>query len=208
MKMPLDELCAYHAAMKRRIYNSYMQSSTPWGQSGFSGPEERWCACRRPVADCLTQSGRFLDIGCANGYLLECVLKWTRERRLTIVPYGIDIVDDLVRMAKKRLARYAQNIELADAFRWKPATRFDYVRTEFLYVPPGYEGPFVDRILSEFLTDGGSLLIAEYRSTGNPEAPWLSDLLKEMGFVVSEAKSGFWEGQELTRVSVLPRDDQ
>lgn len=30
---------------------AYVQKDTPWQQSGFSGPEERWVVCRGPIAD-------------------------------------------------------------------------------------------------------------------------------------------------------------
>ena len=62
------------------LENAYLSSEEPWKQSGFSGPEERWINLRKPIADCVNSTGSFLDIGCAIGYLLECLIKWTYER--------------------------------------------------------------------------------------------------------------------------------
>jgi SAM-dependent methyltransferase len=207
MTISLEELRVYHAAMRRDVYNSYLESSTPWGQSGFSGPEPRWIACRRPIADCVEKSGRFLDIGCANGYLLECLLRWTAERGLVLEPYGVDIVDGLVALARKRLPDHPDQIEVADALTWNPPVVFDYVRTELCYVPSGSRRTFVERILSEFLAEAGTLLIAEYHSKDDRRTKWQSNVVRKMGFTVSKTKSGFWKGRELTRLSVLLKDD-
>jgi hypothetical protein len=79
--MPPDD---YSERIRRELETSYLKASTPWGQSGFSGPESRWITLRKPVADCIERSGSFLDIGCANGYLAECTARWTAEQGLTV----------------------------------------------------------------------------------------------------------------------------
>lgn len=61
----------WFSSLRKQLEEAYLQHDEPWKQSGFSGPEERWVACRKPIADCVEKSGSFLDIGCANGYLLE-----------------------------------------------------------------------------------------------------------------------------------------
>lgn len=40
--------------------------------------------------------------------------------------------------------------------------RFDYVRTELVYVPTEFEREYVARLLERFVKPGGSLLIANY----------------------------------------------
>src|SRR5512142_118049 len=77
--------------VKNTLETAYLSHTEPWRQSGMSGPEERWISLRKPVADCIDRSGTFLDIGCANGYLLECILRWTAERGLQVDPFGRDI---------------------------------------------------------------------------------------------------------------------
>jgi SAM-dependent methyltransferase len=128
----------------------------------MSGPENRWVSLRKPVADCIDRSGSFLDIGCANGYLLECCIKWTAERGIEIEPFGLDISEKLIELAKKRLPRYAQNLFTGNAFRWVPPRRFDFVRTELVYVPGECETAYIEFILKNHLYRGGRLLIANY----------------------------------------------
>ncbi len=205
-KSPLmeGELDAYCSALTEKVYGTYLRSSEPWEQSGFSGPEDRWIACRKPIADCITKAGSFLDIGCANGYLLEGVLGWTADRGLQIEPYGIDISEELVAAARTRLPDHADNICVGNGFTWNPPMRFDWVRTELYYVPNDFQKAFLNRLIALFLTIEGVLLVAEYH--GRDDAvEWESETLKEMGFRVSDTKSGYWEGKELTRVSLLPR---
>lgn len=208
-KTPLleEQLDAYCSAETETVYDTFMESDEPWQQSGFSGPEDRWVACRKPIADCVTKSGSFLDIGCANGYLLECLLNWTAERRVQIVPYGIDISEQLVAAARKRLPDYASNIHIGNCFTWNPPKRFDYVRTELGYVPEDYYKAYVNRLIALFLKSEGTLLVAEYHSRDDVVVKWDSETLKEMGFTISETKSGYWDGKELTRISVVSRQN-
>jgi len=142
-------------------YTSYPDSQ-PWRQSGMSGPEERWNSLRKPLSDCLHRSGAFLDIGCANGYLLECLQRWVGERGLHVEPYGLDISARLVELARQRLPRYADHFFTANAFDWIPPLRFDFVRTELVYVPAEYERAFVAHLFENYLKPDGRLIIASY----------------------------------------------
>ena len=207
-KSPLlqTELEAYCSAQTETVYQTYMKSNEPWQQSGFSGPEDRWAACRKPIADCVAKSGSFLDIGCANGYLLQCLLNWTGEHGLRIAPYGIDISEQLVAVARERLPDYASNIQVGNCFTWNPPVRFDYVRTELGYVPKDYYKAYVNRLITLFLKTEGTLLVAEYHSRDDVVVQWDSETLKEMGFAIAETKLGCWDGKELTRISVLSRE--
>ncbi len=135
--MNQDHLEAWFEKIKRGVEEGYLSQPEPWRQSGFSGPEERWERLRRPIADCVDRSGTFLDIACANGYLLECLLKWIGERGLAIEPYGLDFSEKLVEMAKSRLSEHASNLFVGNALTWEPPKRFDFVRTELGYVPEG-----------------------------------------------------------------------
>ena len=128
----------------------------------MSGPRERWVSLRKPVADCVDGSGSFLDIGCANGYLLECCIEWTAARQISIEPYGLDISEKLVNLAKNRLPGYEDNFYVGNAFTWLPPRRFDFVRTELVYVPAEYEKQYLTFLLENYLNPGGKLLVANY----------------------------------------------
>jgi trans-aconitate methyltransferase len=123
----------------------------PWQQSSFSGPESRWIALRRPVADCIDRSGTFCDVGCANGYLAECVARWTAERGLAVDVYGVDISPALVALAQRRLPALASHFSIANARTHRPIRRFDFVRTKLVYVPADDEAGLVAHLLAEYV---------------------------------------------------------
>jgi SAM-dependent methyltransferase len=148
--------------LKKTLEDAYLSYEEPWRQSGMSGPEERWIALRKPIAGCIDKSGSFLDIGCANGYLLECCIKWTAERNISIEPFGLDISENILELAKRRLSQYANNFFTGNALTWLPPKRFDFVRTELVYVPAEYEKRYLEFILANHLNPGGKLLVANY----------------------------------------------
>ncbi len=156
------------------------------------------------MADCIEESGTFLDIGCANGYLLECLMKWVGERGLSIVPYGLDLSGKLVELAKKRLPDYKDILFVGNAWDWEIPMRFKYVRTELLYVPEHLQKVYVQRIIDEYLEDSGKLLVAGYTSRKLPDIkPWVDKTLEQWRFRVAKTASGFWNDHEETRVAVI-----
>lgn len=198
------ELQSWFESVRNTLETAYLAAVEPWRQSGFSGPAERWEACRRPIADCAGADGTFLDIGCANGYLLECLLRWTGERGVRIEPWGLDLSDKLVALARKRLPAFGENLLVGNGLFWRPPRRFDYVRTELCYVPDEYRQAYVTRLLKEVVAPGGRLLVAEYRSRRDDSSrPWVDEDLGNAGSRVETTRSGFWEGKELTRVAVV-----
>ena len=89
----------------RRLYDlekSYLAENDPIRQCGFGGGPIRWRAEREPILDAITTDGDFLDVGCANGYLIECLMNWGRERGLSLTPFGLDWSEKLVDLAKAR----------------------------------------------------------------------------------------------------------
>jgi SAM-dependent methyltransferase len=162
--MDSAELQEWFENLRRTLEASYTAypASQPWRQSGMSGPQERWTSLRRPLADCLDRSSSFLDIGCANGYLLECLLGWAGEGGLQVEPYGLDISARLVELARQRLDHYSDHFFTANAFDWIPPQRFDFVRTELVYVPAEYERAFVSHLFNHYLKPDGRLIIASY----------------------------------------------
>jgi SAM-dependent methyltransferase len=133
--MNKEELRQWFDNARDTLEAGYLTTAEPWKQLGMSGLEERWICLRKPVADFINKSGSFLDIGCANGYLLECCQKWNYSRDIILEPYGIDISPKLIELAKNRLPQYADNFIVANAFYWILSKRFDFVRTELVYVP-------------------------------------------------------------------------
>ncbi len=119
----------------------YLGGANPRAQSGFGGDERRWQALRRPIADAIDAPGSFLDVGCANGYLLECLLRWSPH---PIDPCGLDFSARLIELARMRLPH--GRFFVGDALEWEPPYRFEFVRTELVYAPDGKRDEFVARL--------------------------------------------------------------
>jgi GNAT superfamily N-acetyltransferase/SAM-dependent methyltransferase len=206
---PDDLFAEWFEAMRSTLESSYVQRSEPWGQSGLMiSDENAWEACRKPIADCIDRSGSFLDIGCANGYLLEKLIEWIRERGLRIIPYGLDLSNKLIELAKARLPLYKDNFFVGNALNWKtPAPpRFDYVRTEIVYVPEILQKRYVEGLIDYYLKPEGRLLLTEYRSRRDlPDKPWIDITLTDWDISVEYCKSGFYDGKEVTRVFVIAK---
>jgi len=206
--MDKQELEQWFAANKTLLESAYMAGQHPWQQSGFgvhsARTYEQWVAHRKPVADAVSSSGAFLDIGCANGYLLECMLHWMEERGLSIVPFGLDLSEQLIALAKSRLPTFSYHMFVGNAWNWTPPRTFDYVRTELVYVPDELHREYVARILDRYLQIGGRLLAAEYRARDNTDASLSVDSrLRTLGFTVKAVNSGYWQGLEVTRIAVV-----
>ena len=205
-----EELNSWFDANKTLLETAYLAGTDPWQQSGVGLRTPRsaqdWAVLRRPIADCLTSSGTLLDIGCANGYLLECILHWTQERGLQITPYGLDLSEKLVALARQRLPQYAEHIFVGNAWDWLPPQTFDYVNSTLYYVPDELREAFVHRLLERNVRPGGYLIIAEYlgRNTGIPTTS-VDEELKQWGFSIEMVKSSRLEHDTLaqTRVAVI-----
>jgi SAM-dependent methyltransferase len=138
--------------------DAYLVSGdAPKGSGCNSGPEG-WVIGRRPIADAVHRGGSFLDVGCANGLLMESIVDWSRH---PLEPYGLDFAPKLVELARARLPQWADRIFLGDVLEWEPTRRFDFVRTELVYAPPSRERELVERLLG-WLEPGGRLIVCGY----------------------------------------------
>jgi SAM-dependent methyltransferase len=158
----------------RAIFDAaYLAETSPRGQSGFGGDEARWEAGRQPIAKAIDRDGTFLDIGCANGHLLECVVRWSPHR---VEPYGLDFAPAVARLARERLPQWADRIFVGNALTWDPPQRFDFVRTELLYVPEERRPAYVARLLDRVVAAGGRLIVCGY---GSPRSGLVADPVGE-----------------------------
>ncbi len=139
----IDE-AGWHAEIARLIVPAYLAAETPWEGSGKSGSAEGWEYARSHIAHAIDRDGSFLDIGCANGYLLECLPRWTPH---AIDRYGLDIAPELVELARDRLPELADRLWAGNALEWDPPHRFTYARTGLEYVPRHRRRELVERLL-------------------------------------------------------------
>ena len=175
----------------RTLERSYLSETDPVRQSGFSGGAERWRNERSPLLDALPGSCELLDVGCANGYLLECLLSWGTVRGLTLTPFGLDCAAGLIELARKRLPRYADHFFVGNAWNWTPPRRFTCVHSLFDCVPREYFSSYIDRLLTRFVAPGGRLIVGAYGSRTRGEAPApVGVMLAELGLAVTGVTSG------------------
>lgn len=192
----------WFAEMSGIFETAYLAGENPRAQSGFGGDEARWEAARRPIAEALDRDGAFLDIGCASGHLLECLVRWTPHR---IEPYGLDLAPRLVELARRRLPQWAARIFVGNALTWEPPRRFDFVRTELVYVPSDCRRELVERLLSDVVAPGGCLIVCGY---GSPRSGLEPDpvraAVREYGFEPKlELEAPAREGGPIMELAVL-----
>lgn len=170
----------WFAGMREIFDAAYPAGDNPRAQSGFGGDEARWEAGRRPVADAIDRAGTFLDIGCASGHLLECLVGWSSHR---IEPYGLDFAPAVAQLARGRLPQWRDRIFVGNALTWEPPIRFDFVRTELVYVPDDLQAAYVRRLLGEVVEPGGRLIVCGY---GSPRSGLVAHpvgrVLRDVGF--------------------------
>lgn len=134
----------WHRRAAGIVVPAYLAAETPWGQSGKTGTAGDWEWSRSHVADAIDRDGAFLDVGCANGYLIECLARWTT---FAVEPYGLDISPELGELARQRLPHWADRIFVGNALTWEAPRRFTFVRTGLDYVPGARRRELVERLL-------------------------------------------------------------
>lgn len=135
----------WHEANAAIVVPAYLGADTPWGQSGKSGTAEDWEWSRSHVADAIDHDGSFLDVGCASGYLMECLPRWTA---FEVEPYGLEISSELAGLARRRLPQWAARVFVGNALDWEPPQEFTYIRAGLEYVPATRRSELVTRLLA------------------------------------------------------------
>jgi SAM-dependent methyltransferase len=168
----------WHQAVAAIVVPAYLAGATPWEQSGKSGDLASWERGRRPIMAAIERDGTFLDIGCANGFLMESVRQWGAEVGLDVEPYGLEISSELAALARSRLPHWTDRIFVGNAATWVPPRRFDYVRTGLDYVPPTRCRDLVEHMLATVVAPGGRLIVGVFneeldeRRTEETVAAW------------------------------------
>lgn len=173
----------YFDAVRTAITEYYLADpSNPYQQSGRSSGPERWKETRQCIVEAVHRDGDFLDVGCANGLLLEDLIGWAEERGFSIRPHGIDLVSELIELARQRLIQHAGSFEVANAFYWRPTRQFDFVRTNLDYVQRQDWAEFISRQHTA-VAKGGRLIVCHYRNQDDERVD-VRALLIELGYAV------------------------
>jgi SAM-dependent methyltransferase len=138
----LDD-AGWHGAIGALVVPAYLTAETIEGGSGSSRDARGWEYARSLLADAVEPGQSFLDIGCANGLLMESMARWSR-----VEPYGLELSPELAQVARRRLPHWADRIWVGNALDWSPARSFDVVRTGLDYVPSPRRRQLVEHLLS------------------------------------------------------------
>jgi hypothetical protein len=137
----LDD-AGWHEAMAALVVPAYLSAATPQGGSGSSRDAAGWEYARSLLADAVEPGQSFLDVGCANGHLMESMATWAG-----VEPYGLEISAELAELARRRLPQWADRIWVDNAIDWTPPRRFDVIRTGLDYVPAPRQRELVEHLL-------------------------------------------------------------
>ena len=171
----IDE-ARWHDAIADIIVPAYLAARTPWEGSGKHGSSEDWEYARSHIVDAIDRDGSFLDVGCANGYLLECLPRWTSFR---VDRYGVEIAPELIELARRRVPEISDQLFAGNALHWEPPRRFTFIRTGMEYVPRHRRRELVERLLAQC----DRLIIGVFNE--ETHARPTEDLLAVWGFNVS-----------------------
>ena len=178
----LDD-AGWHAAMAELVVPAYLAAGDERGGAGHSGSAVDWEWSRGIVMEAVEHDCTFLDVGCANGLLLESVARWGAGRDLRVEPYGLEIAPQLAALARSRLPRWADRIAVGNALGWKPDRRFGVVRTGLEYVPAPRRRALVEHLLQEVVEPGGRLVIGKFNEERGRRV--LEPLVAGWGFAVA-----------------------
>jgi SAM-dependent methyltransferase len=165
----------------------YLAGETPQEGSGFRGSIEDWTSNHWHIVEAIERDSTFLDVGCANGFLMECVADWCATRGVTVEPYGVDISSALAERARERLPQWADRIWVGDALTWTPPRTFDVVHGLLDTVVPAQRRALVDNLLT-FVAPGGRLILSWYRPEGKARRS-----VESLGYAIEGASGlGVW----------------
>jgi hypothetical protein len=179
------EEAVWHDLILEVIEAAYLSSDDPREQSGLGGDAAHWERRRRVLAEAIDRDGTFLDVGCANGLLMETMVEWAEVRGHRLMPYGLDISPGLAELARSRLPQWADHIFVGNVMGWIPPLRFDYVFSGLEYVPAARQSDLVAHLRERVVAPSGRLVITSYRARGEVEAEPIAERLQLWGVPIS-----------------------
>lgn len=183
-----DEYYERIRALLEDAYVSADERGDIFGGSGSSGDMTSWEGKRRVIARAFDRAGSWIDVGCANGLLMETLAAWVAQSGHCIEPYGLELSERIAARARKRLPHWATRIWTGNVMKFEPPIRFDYVTALSDAVPIQSQGAMVRRLAHWYLKPGGRLILSCYRPggflLGKPalEAESAAEILRAEGF--------------------------
>lgn len=180
--------------------DAYLAAPDGRGGSGFHGDAARWQFARRVIVSAIDRHGSFLDVGCANGLLLESVVEWAAQDGYRVEPHGLELSERLAQLARRRLPQWADRIHVGDVTNWQPPQPYDFVRTELEVAPEHQRRDLVQRCLRDLVAPGGRLILCNYGSSREPAAALVAPL-RQWGFEVAGSAEVSEHGTVVTRTA-------
>lgn len=181
----------YYERIRSLLEDAYVSADERgdvFGGSGSSGDMTSWEGKRRVIARAFDREGNWLDVGCANGLLMETLAVWVAEGGHCIEPYGLELSERIAERARKRLPYWATRIWTGNVMKFEPPIRFDYVTALADVVPIQSRGALLMRLARRYLKPNGRLVLSCYRPgaflLGKPalEAESAAEILRAEGF--------------------------
>ena len=207
----LDEVDqrAWNERTQRLLEESYLQARTGPGGSGCGHDEAGWERRRRPLVEAFDRSGTWLDVGCANGYLLETLPVWAGRRGFRLEPFGLELIPSVADVARTRLPHLAEHIYTGDVTEWEPPRRWTFVTALMDAVPPSGLADLVHRLLERFAEPGGRIIISSYGSSRLREpAEAVAERLVADGFEVAGSARAIVSAIIVTQTAWIDADSR
>jgi len=169
---------------ERECTQLYLSRDNPRAQSGHGSDVYRWRNIRWMILEPIHQDGTFIDIGAANGHLIESLDQWMRNTDVQVDFYGLEISQGLFDLARHRLPDFSSRLFLGNALYWKPPFAFDYVYSMILPdIPCDLRKSFLDNLYTHYVKPGGRLILG----------PWSDQAMEEEISQIGYTLSGYCE---------------
>jgi 2-polyprenyl-3-methyl-5-hydroxy-6-metoxy-1,4-benzoquinol methylase len=183
----------FYADNLRTLQRAYLRGRTEQEGSGFGGDARGWRQARHHISEGISGAGTFLDVGCANGLLMESMATWCAERGLRLEPYGVDFAPEVAELARRRLPQWADRIWVGNAIDWTPprGQRFDFVHVLLDCVPSWRRADLIGHHLARTVrAHTGRLLVSDYAAGQAAGEPTATETLSALGFPFAGQSSG------------------
>jgi len=148
---------------EKELSSKYLASDNVRGQSGHGGDEQRYRYTQEMILAAIDRSGTFIDVGCANGYLMESLSRWLEGGMYNLQFYGLDMSAGLIELARNRLPNWKNRFFVGNALFWTPGEKYDLVCIKELnYVPRGRRRQLFNHLAETYVRKGGRLILGPY----------------------------------------------
>lgn len=166
-------------------------------EANSGGDYDHWKSIRHFITEAIHKNGTFLDVGCANGFLMRCLLDWSEH---AVTPFGIDNRPDAITLAKKLLPDHADNFQcmsgddLNNHETLNLPRRYDFVYRNYWRRGDVDSAEHINDIVADLLehihSDGRLILGVYWGSSHSEDSEEYKNSLKAFHKFISVVKQG------------------